>query len=369
MQKSKTSISSRSAGTPLTGWMRLYTDACLLRSLVDLSPSTSYEAIERLDSVIIICGIASGRLDVILSTIKHIQQSYCSLGSYRPRPDDNHLSGFDIPHPQMHTYKSEVFISSDIPSLLSFQTKLSKFPFVIRGYARNWPALQEHPWRSAEYLRSISGPGRVVPVEIGADYRAKDWSQKLMKWDEFLSYLDLGEQPQQPSQNEVIYLAQHNLSLQFPQLLGDVIVPDYVYASLDAPEYSQYSPPGNDEQLVINMWLGPKGTLSPAHTVLQIVGQKTVWLAPPKISASMYAYATNEELHNPAANALEPAMSNTTSVDVFDANLDRFPAFWSDVVPEASAIVLASGDLLYIPPGWWHAMRSEETSFSVSMWF
>ena len=85
---------------------------------------------------------------------------------------------------------------------------------------------------------------------------------------------------------------------------------------------------------------------------------------------------------NPATNSESPCMSNTSRVDVFQppdrgANTDvaepppseTFPAFWEEVVPVATSVTLEPGDLLFFPPGWWHAMRSEERSFSVSMWF
>lgn len=66
-------------------------------------------------------------------------------------------------------------------------------------------------------------------------------------------------------------------------------------------------------------------------------------------------------------------MSNTSRVDVFSEESspcrEEYPAFWEDVVPNAYSITMEAGDLLFFPPGWWHAMRSEETSFSVSMWF
>ncbi|KAG5646695.1 hypothetical protein DXG03_002685 [Asterophora parasitica] len=118
----------------------------------------------------------------------------------------------------------------------------------------------------------------------------------------------------------------------------DIIVPDYVYASMQPPDFTAYKPPGNNERLLINMWLGPKGTISPAHT-------------------------------DPYYNIFEPSMTNTSRVDVFSAKSEEFRDFWTHVVPKATSAVLKPGDLLYIPPGWWHAMRSEETSFSVSMWF
>lgn len=69
-------------------------------------------------------------------------------------------------------------------------------------------------------------------------------------------------------------------------------------------------------------------------------------------------------------------MSNTSRVDVFpdtaeteQGSRNEFPAFWKEVPLKAMCVTLEPGDVLFFPPGWWHAMRSEETSFSVSMWF
>lgn len=119
----------------------------------------------------------------------------------------------------------------------------------------------------------------MVPVEVGSDYRAEDWNQKMLPWEDFLQGIGLtlgsyenegGELGSQSdtSGKEVLYLAQHTLLTQFPALRSDIIVPDYVYSSPPPPStFPTYRPPGNDDQLVINAWLGPKGTLSPAHTV------------------------------------------------------------------------------------------------------
>lgn len=67
-------------------------------------------------------------------------------------------------------------------------------------------------------------------------------------------------------------------------------------------------------------------------------------------------------------------MSNTSCVDVFATPVpgqepEMHPDFWEKVAPNAISATLEPGDLLFFPPGWWHAMRSEEKSFSVSMWF
>ena len=41
--------------------------------------------------------------------------------------------------------------------------------------------------------------------------------------------------------------------------------------SLPPEDFPQYVPPANDERLVLNAWLGPAGTVSPAHTVSSVV--------------------------------------------------------------------------------------------------
>lgn len=90
--------------------------------------------------------------------------------------------------------------------------------------------------------------------------------------------------------------------------------------------------------------------------------------------------SNNESIpRNPAANQTNPALSNSSRIDVFrECNLDtnssdemieQFNVFRQVVVPQAMGAVLEPGDMLFFPPGWWHAMRCEETSFSVSLWF
>lgn len=338
-------------------WRRMHTDASILQALTLLNQSTYLQAIEVLDRAIIISG-AMGRLDLIHALIQDVQSEFAS---------PTNEGEFTAPSCRLPTPKPLPTALLDVPSLpfppslSSFRSQLSLSPFILRGYASDWPALTNHPWRSVRYLRTVAGPGRVVPVEVGKDYRNDDWTQRLMPWDQLLASLEFDDQTRAHGPDEMLYLAQHNLFMQFPDLRADVAVPDYVYSGPSAPNYA---PPGNDEQLVLNTWLGPGGTVSPAHTdpyfnfYVQIVGSKTVWLASPKCSGHMYAEET-------------PAISNTSRVDVFATQEDshNYPAFWDEVVPAAMSATLQPGDMLFFPPGWWHAMRANETSFSVSMWF
>ncbi|KAL1661705.1 hypothetical protein GGF50DRAFT_60515 [Schizophyllum commune] len=374
------------AGPLLTGWRLIHTQACVLAALAD-APSNPLAAIARLDKAIIISGAAGhGRLDLILDLIDVLQ---APLRSTSPRPTASSvpLNAKTSPHStRLPTASSAVRELPKPPSMSAFE-RLADQPFVLRGYALDWPCCAEHPWASAAYLRAATGPGRIVPVEVGQDYRAKEWSQELMPWDTFLSYLDFPDQPCKADSPRTLYLAQHDLFMQFPRLKADLLIPDYVYACVGPDDYK---PPANEDRLVLNAWLGPAGTLSPAHTdpffnfYVQVVGRKTVWLAPPSASPHMYAYADSQhpassskaELSNsgsPSPDSGSSMLGNTSRVDVFtsDESTSRreYPHFWEHVVPSALSVTLDAGDVLFFPPGWWHAMRSEATSFSVSMWF
>jgi lysine-specific demethylase 8 len=94
----------------------------------------------------------------------------------------------------------------------------------------------------------------------------------------------------------------------------------------------------------------------------QIVGHKSVWLAPPSLTSFMYPYpptltntSDKSHTHNPAANNTNPSMSNTSQVDVFALRAQEqettvHPLFWEMVVPYAISVTLEPGDLLFFPP-------------------
>jgi hypothetical protein len=394
------------------GWRRAYTDASILRAALwfhtdDLVDAQVLAAIALLDRAIVLAGApGDGRLDLILDLIASIQ-AVCfadTVGTALPQLFSTKAHGVRT----CTAAADSVPRLRAAPSFSSFVTTHSCRPFILSGYALEWPALREHAWTSKTYLRTIAGRGRQVPVEVGHDYRKDDWTQRIMDWDAFLGGVDTSP--------EVLYLAQHDLFKQFPALADDLVVPDYVYAALPPTHhYPEYRPPNNDQQLIMNVWIGPGAATSPAHTVrvvfvevyltqpsyryrihsitstvssgaipifnsvlmqlvVQIVGQKTVWLAPPSVTASMSAYDgdASNQIHNPASNREHAEMSNTSCLDVFaprEVTEKDHPAFWRDVVPYAMTATLQPGDALFFPAGWWHAMRSETTSFSVSMWF
>lgn len=245
----------------------MYTDACLVWSLAHIAYSPvldqliALQSINMLDHAIVVAGApGEGRLDLVLLCIHSIQKKYLPLRSLELLPTQHPSS----PSSRTLESSSATIPSIQPPSFASFKHSHSHAPFLLRGFIQHWPAANERPWASDAYLRSVAGPGRIVPVEVGKDYRRDDWTQIMMSWDEFLASVAAPDH----DGDEVVYLAQHNIMRQFPALRDDIIVPDYVYAALPAPEsFPQYKPPANEEELVVNAWFGPAGTESPAHTV------------------------------------------------------------------------------------------------------
>jgi hypothetical protein len=171
-----------------------------------------------------------------------------------------------------------------------------------------------------------------------------------------------GDTPSSDSDRKTGYLAQHALFEQIPALLRDIDLPDYCALSQD----SDTTGGGGEEGGVkaVNAWLGPAGTVSPLHTdphhnlLSQAVGRKYVRLYAPSAAPALYPHP-------------EPSkMSNSSRVDLrlppAQLAADGFPLFAAAPFLDC---VLGAGDMLYIPPKWFHYVQSLTSSFSVSFWW
>ncbi|KAF2360712.1 F-box domain [Trinorchestia longiramus] len=211
-------------------------------------------------------------------------------------------------------------------------------PVKLLGLLDSWPAMKK--W-SPDYLRQLAG-ARTVPIEVGARYTDSDWSQstkELITLDRYVTHYMTPHAAGPPG-----YLAQHQLLDQIPELLDDILVPDYCHLGQSEPR--------------LNAWIGPRGTVSPLHydpdhnILAQVVGYKYVRL---------YAAAETPRLY-PHDDAL---LCNTSRVDV-EGNTSHFPEFDAALFND---LILAPGDCVYIPPKCWHYVRSLSVSFSVSFWW
>eukprot|EP00112_Aurelia_sp_Birch-Aquarium-sp1_P016610 Seg378.27 transcript_id=Seg378.27/GoldUCD/mRNA.D3Y31 product="JmjC domain-containing protein 5" protein_id=Seg378.27/GoldUCD/D3Y31 len=213
-------------------------------------------------------------------------------------------------------------------------------PIIIENAINHWPALSNRKW-TVNYIREIAGH-RTVPIEIGSRYTSEDWTQKLLTINEFIDTFI-----ENKKSIEKGYLAQHQLFDQIPELRRDIYVPDYCCLS------------DNDNDIIINAWLGPNGTVSPLHhdpyhnIFAQVVGQKYIRLYDRQDSDMVYPH--NSHL-----------LDNTSQVDVENPDFEKFPLF--SAAPYLECIV-KEGDLLFIPKKCWHYVKSLSLSFSVSFWW
>eukprot|EP00041_Stephanoeca_diplocostata_P024494 m.622099 g.622099 ORF g.622099 m.622099 type:complete len:206 (+) comp22542_c0_seq2:1370-1987(+) len=196
------------------------------------------------------------------------------------------------------------------------------------------------PPDDSDGVRSIAA---LIPFP-GSSYVSESWGQKLMTLADFLD----GFETASKDNSKTPYLAQHELFDQIPALANDITIPDYCCIGEEA------------EIRQTNAWLGPTGTVSPLHhdpyrnLLCQVVGRKRVRLYAPHHSAALYPYQ-------------DTLLCNTSQVDLENPDYASFPSF-ADAPPPLDCI-LGPGDMLYIPPKWWHHVRSLTSSFSVSFWW
>ncbi|KAJ0179745.1 hypothetical protein K1T71_004336 [Dendrolimus kikuchii] len=228
----------------------------------------------------------------------------------------------------------------DCPSMEYFYKNfiLKELPVVLDKCINHWPALKK--WQDPNYLLEIAGM-RTISIEIGNKYTDADWTQKLMTLKEFIT------EHIYKSNTSTGYLAQYQLFDQVPELRNDVTEPEYCCFS------------DSDDPTDIMAWFGPKGTVSPLHhdpkknLLAQVIGEKQIFLYAP--TDSEYLYPHEHEL-----------MNNTARVDPREPDLTLYPKYAS---AKAYYCLLKPGQLLFIPPKWWHFVESLSVSFSVSFWW
>jgi hypothetical protein len=105
-------------------------------------------------------------------------------------------------------------------------------------------------------------------------------------------------------------------------------------------------------------WLGPAGTVTPLHCdyddniFAQVWGSKRITLVPPHHEPFLYVREANPVLFG-------------SPVDPEAPDFERYP-----LARQAAPIecVVAPGELLYVPAGWYHQVRALSFSLSVNRW-
>lgn len=102
-----------------------------------------------------------------------------------------------------------------------------------------------------------------------------------------------------------------------------------------------------------HLWMGPKGTVTPFHhdscalIHLQIKGSKLWRLVSPFEYGNVYNHRDVFSL-----------------VDAFDINYDIYPLMRG---VKYTDVVINPGETIFLPMGWWHAVKSLDKTISISM--
>jgi ribosomal protein L16 Arg81 hydroxylase len=213
-------------------------------------------------------------------------------------------------------------------------------PLVIEKRLAGWPAVER--WTLA-YLVERFG-NRVVEVQANrtADptYEMNsDHHKKTMPFREYAALIGNGP-------NNDYYMTANNFSHNQKALAE-------LYEELGTLD-ELLEPPGPTQPLGM-LWLGPAGTVTQLHHDLtnnlmaQVVGRKMVKLISPLDTPKLYNF--------------KHVYSRITDVD--DPNIDygAYPLFKDATIFPA---LLEPGDLLFIPIGWWHHVRSLDVSITLT---
>jgi Cupin-like domain len=217
----------------------------------------------------------------------------------------------------------------------------NKKPVVYRNAVINTKPY--NTW-SMEYLRSLVG-SRMVKVShskrgVFTISEDGDIEHIQMQFEKAMELFAIGHQ-----KNETWYLQETSMFEYFPELLAEMEIP-----ALNSK---------SDQIERINFWMGGKGCLTQLHFdgdhnfLVQIRGKKELILFRPEDSAYLYPKEGGINTHE-------------SSVELDHIDYDRFP-----LVRNASAFscTLQQGDVLYLPPRWWHQVRTVELSISVNYWW
>ena len=202
-------------------------------------------------------------------------------------------------------------------------------PFLMTGVVKRWPLCQLTPQNLRERYSHLPVRARVgdyINTAFAPDRAMQDMSM--------LDYLDLVAQ------------GSHDL----PPYLGNLELRELNSLCHWPAYFDKIGPP--------RYWLGPAGTVTPLHCdyddnlFAQIWGSKRIILSPPHHDEFLYPREANAILFGSPFDPEAP-------------DYERFP-----LAREATMIecLVEAGDMLYVPAGWYHQVRSLAFSLSSNRW-
>lgn len=222
----------------------------------------------------------------------------------------------------------------DAPSAAAFFDEwfVPARPVILRGLVSRWPAMER--WQLAALAARLGDAQVTITVDRDADPL---YGTPFERPTEALTLAALIARIEaHPEGTNAFYLVAQNKALEGPlaPMLDDIAMPE---GWLDPASLAKGA----------SLWLGPAGTRTRLHhdfmpvLACQVVGRKRWRLVPP----------TERKL-------LERIRRSHTTLDPDTDDLDGV------LVKD---VVLAPGEALFVPPGWWHHVVALDPALTVSI--
>ena len=241
--------------------------------------------------------------------------------------------------------------------------QMNGVPLVVRGYAKDWPAMQK--WQDLTYFGGKSCK----------NFRIKHWGLSLGEYTKALS--DIEKAHTEEEFEQMVELGDHyfkhneELFYECPELYADVMGFPLARAHASKPEtvlaklarlliglFSvEYLPVDfiNGEWLQAVTWIGPPGSKTllhydddPLSLLIQFRGQKIIRMYSPDQSPRLYPQSVCQNLEE-YGTRFSRFSGNPFNMTVLEKQ--RFPNISSAAFLD---VQIYPSDMLYIPSGWWH---------------
>ncbi len=220
--------------------------------------------------------------------------------------------------------------------------------FLERFYVRNKPVIFTDlmdNWKARSLWNPQYFKEKYGHVTVGAQFNRE--SNQQYEWyrnkhQEMVLFGEFVDRVLQGGETNDYYMGAYNANFSregLKGLLDDIgLFPEYLTDTKDINK--------------IALWFGPGGAITPLHFdplntfLCQVYGRKRVRLIPPSQKHLLGAYGrffSNIDLENP--------------------NVERYPQLKELDIIE---LIIGPGDVLFLPVGWWHQVRSLEVSISIS---
>ncbi len=202
-------------------------------------------------------------------------------------------------------------------------------PFLVTGLVGRWPLSAMTPQILRERFSHLQVRARVgdyINTAFAPDRAMQDMSM--------LEYLELVEE------------GNHDL----PPYLGNLELRELNSLCHWPTYFSKMGPP--------RFWVGPAGTVTPLHCdyddniFAQVWGTKRIFLSPPHHDEFLYPNPANAILFGSPFDPEAP-------------DFDKFPLARQACMIE---VIVAPGEMLYVPAGWYHQVRALTFSLSSNRW-